>query len=48
MNESKLGHYTLNMNPACSARLCVNGADARFCLLHSSTRDARLNEDIHI
>ncbi len=23
----------LNMNPACSARLCMNGADARFCLL---------------
>ncbi len=23
----------LNMNPACSARLCMNGADAQFCLL---------------
>ncbi len=23
----------VNMNPACSAHLCVNGADMRFCLL---------------
>ncbi len=23
------------MNPACSAHLCVNGADSRFCLLHT-------------
>ncbi len=25
----------LNMNPACSAHLCMNGADSRFCLLMS-------------
>ncbi len=43
------------MNPACSARLCMNGADSRFCLhkLHSA-RGARgdfsvchLNEDMN-
>ncbi len=31
----------LNMNPACSAHLCMNGADARFCLLTLHTKHAR-------
>ncbi len=30
----------LNMNPACSALLCMNGADARFCLLTLHTQHA--------
>ncbi len=28
----------LHMNPACSAHLCLNGADARFCLLTLHTQ----------
>ncbi len=44
----------LNMNPACSAHRCMNGADIRFCLLTLHKQGARvalvssLNEDIHI
>ncbi len=30
----------LLMNPACSACLCLNGADARFCLLTLHTQRA--------
>ncbi len=30
----------LNMNPTCSARLCMNRADARFCLLTLHTQRA--------
>ncbi len=37
LNQSICKYYAekvdLNMNPASFARLCVNGADARFCLL---------------
>ncbi len=32
----------LNMNATCSVRLCMNGADARFCLLKLHARGARL------
>ncbi len=43
------------MNPACSALLCMNGADARFCLhklqsargAHGDFSIIRLNEDIN-
>ncbi len=39
----------LNINPACSARLCMNVADARFCLLTLHKQNAcSLNEDINI
>ncbi len=42
----------LNMNPACAAHLCMNGADARFCLLTLHTEGVALvwslNEDINI
>ncbi len=40
----------LNMNPACSACLCMNGADARFCLLtlHKQRAVCSLNEDMII
>ncbi len=30
----------LNVNPACSADLCMNGADAPFCLLTLHTQHA--------
>ncbi len=40
----------LNMNPAYSARLCMNGADARFCLLmlHGAWRSSAVPMRIYI
>ncbi len=40
----------LNMNPACSAHLCMNEAEAQFCLLTLHKQCARrssASEDIH-